>query len=212
MSDGAPVILVTGFEPFGAHAVNPSELLAKAVDGLAIGQAVARGATLPVHHLRARAMMTSLLTAWEPVAVLHLGLAASRARLALERVAINVLDYPLPDADGWQACDEPCVPDGPAARFATLPLRSILEALAADGIPAHLSNSAGTYLCNQTLYWTLHRVEADARRPRVGFMHVPLLPAMVAATGVDAPSMDLGLMQRAVELTLRVIARSVPSP
>jgi len=75
-----------------------------------------------------------------------------------------------------------------------------------EGIPAYVSNTAGTYLCNQTMYTTLHEIARRGLRARAGFVHLPLLPAMVAATGVDAPSMDLPLMLRAVEVVLRVIA------
>ncbi len=140
------------------------------------------------------------------MAVLHLGLAEGRARIGLERVAINLLDYSIPDASGYQAVDEPCVPGGPAAYASTLPLRSILGALTAEGIPAFISNSAGTYLCNQTLYATLHLVTTRGLRARVGFLHLPLLPAMVAASGLDQPSMAAATMLRAVEVMLEVIA------
>ena len=92
-------------------------------------------------------------------------------------------------------------------RIFTLPLAAILRALVADGIPAYASNTAGTYLCNQTLYWTLHAVRQQSRPPRVGFVHFPLLPSMVAASGLEQPSMDFPLMLRAVETMLAVIAR-----
>ena len=200
------MILVTGFEPFGAHAVNPSEGLAKAVDGRRFGACEARGAILPVHHADAAPRVQALLAETGPVAVVHLGLAAGRARVALERVAVNVMDYGEPDNAGFQASGEPITRDGPAAYFATLPLAAILRALLAEGIPAYVSNTAGTYLCNQTLYTTLHVVRQRPDPPRVGLIHVPLLPAMVAATGLDQPSMDFPLMLRAVEVALGVIA------
>src|SRR5215510_11712618 len=142
------MILVTGFEPFGVHPSNPSEEIAKSVDG---------------------------------------------------RVAVNVMDYECPDNAGYQARGEPCEAGGPAAYFATLPLGAILEALAREGIPAYLSNTAGTYLCNQTLYATLHAVFTDKRPVLAGFMHVPLSPVMVAASGLDQPSMDPGIGVRAVD-------------
>ena len=84
----------------------------------------------------------------------------------------------------------------------------MLKALVEEGIPAYTSNTAGTYLCNQTLYWTLHAVRDRTRPPGVGFIHVPLLPSMVAATGLEQPSMDFSLMLRAVETVLGVIARA----
>jgi pyroglutamyl-peptidase len=199
------VILVTGFEPFGPYLANPSMDVAKALDGRRVGAAVVRSAVLPVHHAEAVRRVAALLDEHEPRAVVHVGLAAGRARIALERVAVNVMDYELPDAAGHVARGEPCVPGGPAAYFSTLPLAPILAALLADGVPAYLSNTAGTYLCNQTLYTTLHRL-ATARHPAAaGFVHLPLSPAMVAASGQDLPSLDVGLAVRAVEVALGVI-------
>jgi pyroglutamyl-peptidase len=199
------VILVTGFEPFGPHALNPSADVAKAVDGRRVGECRVRSLVLPVQHERARMALASAIGD-DPLAVVHLGLAAGRARIALERVAVNVLDYSLPDADGARIQGEPCVPDGPAAYLSTLPLLALERALAQDGIPAYVSNTAGTYLCNHTLYWTRHEVERTGRRARAGFIHLPSLPAMVAASGLDEPSMDLGVMLRAMDVVLGVLA------
>jgi len=205
-----PVILVTGFGPFGLHAGNPSEDLAKAVDGREVAACVVRGAILPVHHDAAGRHVARLIEETDPIAVLHLGLAGGRARVALERVAVNVMDYELPDAAGFRAAGQPCVADGPAAYFSTLPLRAMLAALTADGIPAYVSDTAGTYLCNETMYTTLHLLSRRGRAVPAGFAHVPLTPAMVAAAGLDQPSMDAPLMLRAVEVALGVIARHEP--
>jgi pyroglutamyl-peptidase len=199
-------ILVTGFEPFGAHSVNPTEGLAKAVDGRRVGDCTIIGVVLPVHHADAASRLAGLLAETNPEAILHLGLAAGRARVALERVAVNVMDYEVPDNAGYRASGEPCVPGGPTAYFSTLPLPTIVKALVAEGIPAYTSNTAGTYLCNQTLYATLHAIRNMPRPPRVGFVHFPLLPAMVAVTGLEQASMDFPLMLRAVETVLGVIA------
>jgi len=197
---------VTGFEPFGAHSINPTEGLAKAVDGRRVGDFAVMGVVLPVHHADTASRLGALLAETNPEAILHLGLAAGRARVALERVAINAMDYEVPDNAGYRASGEPCIPGGPAAYLSTLPLPTIVKALVDEGIPAYTSNTAGTYLCNQTLYWTLHAVRNMPRPPRVGFIHFPLLPAMVAAMGLEQASMDFPLMLRAVETVLGVIA------
>jgi pyroglutamyl-peptidase len=198
------MILVTGFEAFGTHKANPSEELAKTIDGRRMGDHVVRGVVLPVHHRAAAARVAALLGELDPDVIVHLGLAEGRARLAVERVAVNVMEYSIADNAGYQALGEPCAAEGPAAYFATLPVKEIAAALVADGVPAYVSNTAGTYLCNQTLYTTLHAVTCAGRRTRVGFVHLPLSPAMVAAAGVELPSMDVPLMLRALETILRV--------
>lgn len=200
------VLLVTGFEPFAGHATNPSAEVAKALDGRRIGPWVVCSAVLPVHHVDAARDVAALLDEHGPGAVVHLGLAAGRARLALERVAVNVMDYEVADAAGYRARGEPCVAGGPAAYFSTLPLDAMLAAVLADGIPAYVSNTAGTYLCNQTLYTTLHRIATGRRPTLAGFVHLPLSPAMVAASGLEQPSLDPGLAVRALEVALAVVA------
>lgn len=200
-------ILLTGFEPFGPYAVNPSGEIAKSFDGREAGDCRVRSIVLPVHHAEAAARVARAMAEGAPVAVVHLGLAGGRARIALERVALNVMDYELPDVSGYRATGEPCVPGGPAAYPSTLPLEAMLHALIAVGIPAYLSNTAGTYLCNQTMYTTRHAIERAGKGPAAGFIHLPLLPSMVAHSGLDQPSMDLPLMLRAVEVCLGVVAR-----
>jgi pyroglutamyl-peptidase len=202
------VILLTGFEPFGGHTTNPAGEVAKALDGRAFGAEVVRAAILPVHHREAAPAVRRLVDEARPGAIVHLGLAGGRARVALERVAVNVMDFEMADNAGYRATGEPCVAGGPVAYFSTLPLEAMLEALTAEGVPAYLSSTAGTYLCNQTMYTTRHLLAERALDIPAGFIHLPLSAAMVAATKVDQPSMDLPLMIRAVEIALRIIAAS----
>ena len=199
------VVLVTGFEPFDGASVNPSAEVARRLDGRRLGGAEIRAAVLPVNHVRAAAAVAALLGTHDPAAVVHLGLAGERAQLALERIAINLMDYSIPDDAGWQARDEPCVAGGPAAYFSTLPLRPMLEAVQASGVPAYLSETAGTYLCNFTMYTTLHALARRPAAPAAGFIHLPQLPSMVAPGDPAAPSMDFGLMLRGVEAALEVV-------
>ena len=206
-----PVILLTGFEPFGGRGANPSEEVAKALDGRAVADAVVRSAVLPVDHAAAGPRVARLIDELDPRAIVHLGLAAGRARIALERVALNVMDFDTPDNTGYCARNEACVAGGPPAYFATLPLGAIVDALVADGIPAYVSNTAGTYLCNQTMYTTRDLLERRGLALPAGFIHLPQSAAMVAASGLDQPSMDLPLMIRAIESALRVTAASLVS-
>jgi pyroglutamyl-peptidase len=187
-------------------------MLAKALDGQVVGGLAVRAAVLPVERGRAAAMATALLAEVDPVAVVHTGLAAGRARLALERVAVNVDDYEIADNAGHRPRGEPCLPGGPAAYLATWPLGALLDALRREGVPAYVSNSAGTYLCNHVLYATLHAVAARPAPLPVGFVHVPLLPSMVAAGGLDQPSMAFETALRGLEVVLAVVAGAVAAP
>jgi len=195
-------ILLTGFEPFDGDTVNPSGEVAKQLDGRVIGDCVVRSVILPVQHEAARAVVAPLLEAPGLVAVVQLGLAGGRARILLERVAVNVMDYSRPDAHGQVLSDVACVEGGPAAYFSTLPLREILAALTAEGIPAAISNTAGTYLCNDVLYTTLHALARRGLSTPGGFIHLPFLPSMVTAHSLEEPSMDLPMMVRAMEMAL----------
>ena len=201
------VVLVTGFEPFDGASVNPSAEVAKRLDGRRLGGAEIRVAILPVHHVGAAAAVGALLDAHDPAAVVHLGLAAERAQIALERIAVNLMDYSIPDNAGWQACDEPCVAGGPAAYWSTLPLRAMLEAVQAAGVPAYLSATAGTYLCNFVMYTTLHALAGRSEPRPAGFIHLPRLPSMVAPDNSDEPGMELVLMLCGVEAALEAAVR-----
>jgi pyroglutamyl-peptidase len=199
------MILLTGFEPFGTYKDNPSAEVAEALHGRTVGDETVQSDVLPVDHRRAAARVAELLRETTPRAIVHLGLAGGRARLALERVALNVMDFEIADNAGYRATGEPCVAGGPAAYFSTLPLAAMLEALTAAGVPAYLSSTAGTYLCNQTFYTTRHLLEARKLDIPAGFIHLPLSPSMVVAAGLDQPSMDVPLMLRAVEIALHAV-------
>jgi pyroglutamyl-peptidase len=205
-------VLLTGFEPFDTDVINPSGEVAKLLDGASLGSHIVRGLILPVQHEAARDRVAAALEEPGLAAVLHLGLASGRARVSLERVALNVMDYEIPDAAGQVFVDTPCVPAGPVAYLSTLPLRGILEELTAFGIPAHISNTAGTYLCNYTLYTTLDALARRGPEIPAGFIHLPLLPSMVVAHRLEEASMDLPLMARAVDIALRRTLRELGGP
>jgi len=196
-------VLLTGFEPFDKDVVNPSGEVAKLLDGTSFAGHSVRSLILPVQHEAARDRVAAALEEPGLTAVVHLGLAGGRARVSLERVALNVMDYEIPDAAGQVFVDAPCSPGGPVAYLSTLPLRGILQELTAFGIPAHISNTAGTYLCNYTLYTTLDALARGGRAIPAGFIHLPLLPSMVVAHRLEEASMDLPLMARVIDIALR---------
>jgi len=196
--------LVTGFEPFGGDAVNPAfaalGLLPPRLGALAVATRV-----LPTVFGRARAALDGAIAATAPDIVLCLGLAGGRAALSLERVAINLDDACIPDNDGVQPIDRAIVTGGPPAYFTTLPMKAAAAALREAGLPAIVSNSAGTFVCNHVFYWLMHH--AATRRPalRGGFLHLPYLPSQ-AARYDGAPSMALDDIVRGVEIVLAVAA------
>jgi pyroglutamyl-peptidase len=193
-------ILITGFEPFGSHSINPSALAAEQLDGRTIAGYRVRTQLLPVDHAAAPAALLAALDRHRPTLTLSLGLAGGRQGLTVERVAINSLDFPLPDNAGAQVEDEPVLVGGPAAYFSSLPVRAIATRWRATGIPGAVSNSAGTYICNQVLYHALHHLQ-DAGT-RAGFIHLPYLPEQVVTERVAAGSMSLDLMIRGIEIAL----------
>lgn len=194
--------LVTGFEPFGGDRVNPSlEALRRLPARLGTLDIATRA--LPVVYGQALPALREAITAAMPDIVLCVGLAGGRAALSLERVAINVDDARIPDNGGNQPIDRPVVAGGPAAYFATLPIKAAVAALRDAGLPAAVSNSAGTFLCNHIFYGLMH--EAAGAQFRGGFLHVPYLPSL-AAQILGAPSMALEQIVEGIKIILQVAA------
>ncbi len=132
--------------------------------------------------------------------------------MAVERIAANVMDFVIPDNVGVQYGGEPVFADGPAAHLATLPVKSIASALRANGIPAKISNSPSTYLCNQMMYTVLHLIAEKGLRTRAGFIHVPAHPSYVAKQSypfVEMPSMSVDLVTAAVKKAIATTAAVV---
>jgi pyroglutamyl-peptidase len=179
-------ILVSGFEPFGGSASNPSGDLAKLAGSWAsdVGAEVC-GVVLPVTFAGAWPALLLAISDFAPDAVLAMGLAIGRAELSLERIGINLADSADADNSGQAPSDQPLVPGAPDGLFATLPLRAILAAIKATGAPAGLSLSAGTYVCNAVLYRLL--LHGRESRIRGGFLHLPPTPEL--ASQPPAPAM-----------------------
>ncbi len=203
-------LVVTGFVPFAGDAENPSRLAAHALDGTRIDGTPVIGAELPV---RTHDVRDALEEIWRlrPVVLLHLGLSGGRAQIALERIAVNLLDFSLPDEAGERIEDGTVVPGGPAAYFSTLPVRRSLHRLRAQGIPAYLSLSAGAFLCNQVFYLTQHHLKASGEDTLSGFAHLPYLPSQAAAKGACVSSVSLEIMVEAARILLMVGLEEVRS-
>jgi len=179
--------LVTGFEPFGGERVNASLEAVRRLPGR-IGALEIVTAELPTSYARSLPALESALARARPDLVLCVGQAGDRAALCVERVAINLQDARLPDNDGAQPVDTPVVPGGPAAYLASLPARAIVASLHAAEIPAQLSMSAGTFVCNHVFYGLMHRAATRRQAYLGGFLHVPCLPPRPA--GVSCMALD----------------------
>ncbi len=171
-----PRILLIGFEPFGGECVNPSDEIVRALDGESIDGHVVVGATLPVEFAAVPAQVQQLLDRHDPNIVLGIGQAGGRPALSLERVAINLADARIADNAGAQPCNAALVADAPAAYFSTLPVKAMVAAMRAAGVPAMLSLSAGSFVCNQCFFELSRRLEQRGAAARGGFLHVPWLP------------------------------------
>ena len=193
-------LLLTGFEPFGGDSVNPSWLVAQALQGELIAGARVQALCLPCVFGQALTVLQAAVQQHRPQVVLALGLAAVRGDISVERVAVNVDDARIADNAGAQPIDEPVFAGGPAAYFSTLPIKAIVGALQQAGLPATVSQTAGTFVCNHVFYGLMHQLRGY-RTVRAGFMHLPLLTALDLDTQVKAVRLALSAtLHNAVDL------------
>ncbi|MFZ1399794.1 MAG: pyroglutamyl-peptidase I [Candidatus Promineifilaceae bacterium] len=197
--------LVTGFEPFGQSSINPSEQVVQRLATMQFDDFTVATAVLPVHRRKGPEMLRTAVRQTQPHAIICLGEAGGRQAISIERVAVNLLDYGIADNEGALVQDEPIEPDGPAAYFTTLPVRQLMQAVRAVGIPAELSLTAGAYLCNQVTYELLHFLAQQQLNIPAGFVHLPFLPQQAAALPRNYPSMALETMSTAVSTLLHTL-------
>jgi pyroglutamyl-peptidase len=195
--------LVTGFEPFGGETMNASleavRRLPPQIGGLEVVTA-----ELPTSYARSLAALEAAITRTKPDIVLCVGQAGDRAALCVERVAVNVQDAEIADNDGAKPVDAPVIAGGPAAYLATLPARAVAAALHAEKLPAQLSMSAGTFVCNHVFYGLMHLAATHRHTFRAGFLHVPRLPQQ--APDGKAPHMALADIVRGIRIVLETSA------
>ena len=198
-------ILLTGFEPFDQDLVNPSWEAVRQLDGVQLGddvQIVAR--RLPCAFATAGDYLAQLIAELSPVMVIATGLGPGRSDISIERVAINVNDAHIPDNLGAQPIDTAGVVGGPAAYFTTLPIKAMVKAVREAGLAASVSQTAGTFVCNQVFYRLQHLLAGTAVRS--GFIHVPALPEQVVGSG--QPSMALAMLVEGLQVAVRAAWRT----
>jgi pyroglutamyl-peptidase len=200
-------LLITGFEPFGGSKVNPSERVIRALKGHAPVSVTLTTLLLPVDRHTGPEKLLQALRSRRPDAVLCLGEASGRAAVSIERIAINLLDFRIPDNSGLQLVDERIVPDGPAGYFSTLPVREIFKSIQNAGIPAEISLSAGAFLCNQIMYELLHFLASSKWEIPAGFIHLPALPEQASAQEKVMPTMGLQTSLAAIKTVIECISQ-----
>jgi pyroglutamyl-peptidase len=194
-------VLITGFEPFGGESVNPSWLTVHRLSGQRILGHEIVGACLPTAFNTSLAQLAVLIEQYRPDLVIALGQAGGRSGISLERIAINIDDARIPDNLGAKPIDLPVIEGAPAAYFSSLPIKAMLKQLHAADIPAEVSNSAGTYVCNHVFYGLMHLCRHYPGM-RAGFVHMPYVPEQAIAHP-GAPGMALEDIVRAMAIIVR---------
>ncbi|WP_028782120.1 pyroglutamyl-peptidase I [Thalassobacillus devorans] len=193
-------VLLTGFEAFLGLESNPTEYIVKELDGITFGEKKIIGRILPVDFQKSKDIIQDLITEHNPNQVISLGVAVGRNRITPERIAINCMDGEK-DNTGNSFIDKLIFEDGPDAYFSTLPIRKMVAALKEQSIPAKISNTAGTYLCNQAMYAARHYIASHDLDIEAGFVHVPAHHDLVLDKP-SVPSWALDDLKRAVEVIL----------
>lgn len=200
-------ILISGFEPFGGSSVNPTERLVEEIRQEVFPGAEIRTLLLPVHYDECADILLQEMKAGEPDAVIACGVAGGRTAITPERIAINIKDIPpestMTDNRGARPQDEPIDVDGPDGLFTTLPIRLMVDRLKEAGIPASVSNTAGTYICNNTMYAILNEIRREQRSAIAGFVHFPASTEMA----VEKPTLPT-LSHETMLKGLRIIVQA----
>lgn len=200
-------LLLTAFDPFGGEPINPALESVKLVPDQ-IGDVEVIKLEVPTVFGKSIATVAEAIEKVRPDAVLCIGQAGGRYHMNPERVAINVDDARIPDNEGNQPIDVPIFEDGAPAYFATLPIKAMVQNMKDAGIPASVSNTAGTFVCNHLMYGVLYTLAKKYPGVRGGFMHVPFIPSQVVNRPAPAPYMSLEMIAAGIEAAIKAIAEN----
>ena len=196
-------VLITGFDPFGGEKINPAWEAVRAlpdnIDGIEVVKL-----QIPTVFKKSAKKLFENIDSVKPDVVICVGQAGGRYEFSVERVAINVDDGRIPDNDGYQPVDSPVFEDGENAYFSTLPIKAIVEEVKKAGIPAAVSNTAGTYVCNHIMYSLLYYLNKNNLNIKGGFIHVPFIPEQVIEKK-NTPYMELTRITKALEISIKAI-------
>jgi pyroglutamyl-peptidase len=203
-------VLLTGFDPFDGEKVNPSWEAVKRLRGARVAGHTVAVARIPTEFGRAPQALFRAMARHRPALVLCVGQAGGRAAISLERVAVNLIDARIPDNAGAQPVDAPVLAGAPDAYFAPLPVKAMAAAVRDAGIPAEVSYTAGTFVCNALLFALCHHLAARRSPLPAGFVHIPYLPAQ-AASKPGTPCLALETVGEALRVCVRS-ALAAPRP
>lgn len=198
-------ILVAGFEPFDGEAVNPAREVLRCLEGKVLEGHRVVTQEIPTVRFSAFETLRSAVSREDPALVIVLGQAGGRREITPERVAINIDDFRIPDNEGNQPTDEPVVEGAPAAYWSTLPIKRMVRAMREAGIPASVSNTAGTFVCNHIFYGLMHFLSEEGNIRRGGFVHIPYLTEQAERRG-GQPGLALDAIARGLEAAIRAAA------
>lgn len=199
-------ILVTGFDPFGGEKMNPSiESVKKLPDRIAEAEIIKL--EIPTVAYKSLSIIKDAIYQYQPDIILSVGQAGGQSDLTIERVGINVLDFSIKDNEGNQPIDEAIFKDGPAAYFSNLPIKAIVKKIQEEGIPASISNTAGTFVCNHVLYGVRYMLEQEFPTIKSGFIHIPYLPEQVIKK-TNVPSMALDVISKGLICAIQAIVEN----
>ncbi len=182
-------ILVTGFDPFGGEKINPAIESVKQLPDTIAGAEIIK-LEIPTVARKSLQRIDEAIKKYDPDIILSIGQAGGRADITVERIGINIDDFRIADNEGNQIVDEPVFSDGEPAYFSTLPVKAMVENIRRTGIPASISYTAGTFVCNHVLYGVRYLIEKKYKGKKSGFIHIPFLPEQVVDKR-NMPSMSL---------------------
>ncbi|KAB2335828.1 pyroglutamyl-peptidase I [Bacillus mesophilum] len=197
-------LLLTGFEPFLQFKINPTMKIASELNGQSIGDYGIHSEILPVDFRIAGRKLLSYIEKYKPDAVISLGLAGGRYKITPERIAININDGES-DNSGNKLEDERIIDEGEDGYFTTLPIRNMINSLHSSGLPAEISNSAGTYLCNHVMYQALHYAKKQDADMKAGFIHIPASHELALVHG-KIPSMSHEDLLKGIRICIEVLS------
>lgn len=199
-------ILVTGFDPFGGEPINPAiESVKKLPDNIAGAEIIKL--EIPTVRKKSLEKIEKAINEHNPDVILSIGQAGGRFDISIERIGINLDDFRIPDNEGNQIIDEPIFPDGENSYFVKLPVKAMVQNVQKNNIPASVSYTAGTFVCNHVLYGVLYLIEKKYKGKKSGFIHIPFLPQQVVDKR-NTPSMELNTIIKGLTAAIEAIVKN----